>query len=180
MHNATEQSLVILDEIGRGTATFDGMAIAAAVAEHLHNKIKAKTLFATHYHEMVSLADFLPRVKNFNVAVVEEGGKVIFLHKIIPGGVDRSYGIHVAQLAGLPRAVISRAREVLDELESESKAGKGTGRRRAPEVKQLSFLGQESGDSKLMKEISALDINSMTPLEALTKLYELQKKAGEG
>ena len=129
---------------------------------------------------MVSLADFLPRVKNFNVAVVEEGGKVIFLHKIIPGGVDRSYGIHVAQLAGLPKAVINRAREVLDELESESKGSDGKGKRRlAPEPKQLSLLRQEPGHSKLLKEISGLDINSMTPLEAITKLYELQKKAGE-
>ncbi|RJQ39083.1 MAG: DNA mismatch repair protein MutS, partial [Dehalococcoidia bacterium] len=181
LNNATARSLLILDEIGRGTSTYDGLAIARSVVEYIHNSpgLGAKTLFATHYHEMVALADFLPRVKNFNVAVVEEGGRVIFLHRIIPGGVDRSYGIHVAQLAGLPRAVIARAREVLDELESKSKSGGVTGKRRAAEVKQLSFMGQESGDSKLTKEISGLDINSMTPLEALTKLYELQKKAGE-
>jgi len=182
LNNATARSLLILDEIGRGTSTYDGLAIARSVVEYIHNspELGAKTLFATHYHEMVSLADFLPRVKNFNVAVVEEGGKVIFLHKIIPGGVDRSYGIHVAQLAGLPKAVINRAREVLDELESESKGSDGKGKRRlAPEPKQLSLLRQEPGHSKLLKEISGLDINSMTPLEAITKLYELQKKAGE-
>ncbi|MFA5317152.1 MAG: DNA mismatch repair protein MutS, partial [Dehalococcoidales bacterium] len=184
LNNATARSLLILDEIGRGTSTYDGLAIARAVVEYIHNspELGAKTLFATHYHEMVALADFLPRVKNFNVAVVDEGGRVIFLHKIIPGGVDRSYGIHVAQLAGLPRAVVSRAREVLDELEKEARPDKaGTARRRrAEEVKQLSFMGQEPGDSKLRGEISGLDINSMTPLEAMTKLYELQKKVGEG
>jgi len=119
LNNATPRSLLILDEIGRGTSTYDGLSIARAVAEYIHNYpgLGAKTLFATHYHEMVDLAGFLPRVKNFNVAVIEEAGKVIFLHKIVPGGVDKSYGIHVAQLAGLPKSVIHRAREVLTDLE---------------------------------------------------------------
>ena len=115
LNNATPRSLLILDEIGRGTSTYDGLSIARAVAEYIHNYagLGAKTVFATHYHEMVALAGYLPRVKNFNVAVIEEAGKVIFLHKIVPGGVDKSYGIHVAQLAGLPNSVLHRAREVL-------------------------------------------------------------------
>jgi len=185
LNNATPRSLIILDEIGRGTSTYDGMSIAQAVAEYIHNspRIGAKTIFATHYHELVELASFLPRVKNFNVAVAEEGGKVIFLHKIVPGGVDKSYGIHVGQLAGLPKSVVHRAQEVLMELEEDSR--KKTGReapkshRRAKEAvsQQLSFFGQKS---PLLEEIEKLDIESMTPLEALTKLYELQKKAKEG
>jgi DNA mismatch repair protein MutS len=122
LNNATPRSLLILDEIGRGTSTYDGLSIARAVAEYIHNhpRLGAKTLFATHYHEMIQLADYLPRVRNFNVAVKEERGEVIFLRKIIPGGVDRSYGIHVAKLAGLPRSVVHRAQEVLDELETDS------------------------------------------------------------
>ncbi len=122
LNNATARSLLILDEIGRGTSTYDGLSIARAVAEYIHNHpgLGARTLFATHYHEMVELAGLLPRVKNFNVAVDEERGEVIFLRKIVPGGVDKSYGIHVAKLAGLPKPVIRRATEVLEELESDS------------------------------------------------------------
>ena len=181
LNNATPRSLIILDEIGRGTSTYDGLSIARAVAEYIHNYsgLGAKTLFATHYHELVELASFLPRVKNFNVAVAEEGGKVIFLYKIVPGGVDKSYGIHVAQLAGLPKSVVHRAREVLDELEGDSsrRAGAGKSRGRKKEaVQQLSFLEQKS---PVVDELEKLDINSLTPLEALTKLYELQKKAKE-
>ncbi len=185
LNNATPRSLIILDEIGRGTSTYDGLSIARAVAEYIHShpRLGAKTVFATHYHEMVELASFLPRVKNFNVAVSEEGGEVIFLHKIVPGGVDKSYGIHVAQLAGLPKSVVHRAREVLIELEGDSRQalpkGPGRGRRPGKEAPppQLPLFGQKS---PLLEEIEKLDINSMTPLEALTKLYELQKKAREG
>ena len=182
LNNATPRSLIILDEIGRGTSTYDGLSIARAVAEYIHNypKLGAKTLFATHYHEMVALASFLPRVKNFNVAVAEEGGEVIFLYKIVPGGVDKSYGVHVAKLAGLPKSVVHRAEEVLLELESDSSRMRETtkGRRRKKEAApQLALFGQKS---PLLEEIEKLDINSLTPLEALTKLYELQKKAKEG
>ncbi|UCD53785.1 MAG: DNA mismatch repair protein MutS, partial [Dehalococcoidia bacterium] len=181
LNNATPRSLIILDEIGRGTSTYDGLSIARAVAEYIHNYsgLGTKTLFATHYHELVELAGFLPRVKNFNVAVAEEGGKVIFLYKIVPGGVDRSYGIHVAQLAGLPKSVVHRAREVLSELEGDRRGMAETKeRRRKREVaQQISFLGQKSS---VAEELEKLDINSLTPLEALTKLYELQKKAKEG
>ena len=176
LNNATPRSLIILDEIGRGTSTYDGLSIARAVAEYIHNYsgLGAKTLFATHYHELVELASFLPRVKNFNIAVAEEGGRVIFLYKIVPGGVDKSYGIHVAQLAGLPKSVVHRAREVLDELEGAKPSAK---RRRKEVAQQLSFLGQKS---PVAEGLEKLDINSLTPLEALTKLYELQKKAREG
>jgi DNA mismatch repair protein MutS len=180
LNNATPRSLLILDEIGRGTSTYDGLSIARAVAEYIHNYsgLGAKTVFATHYHEMVELASFLPRVKNFNVAVIEEAGKVIFLHKIVPGGVDKSYGIHVAQLAGLPRPVLHRAREVLDELESNSRGAKPTSRKRPKETAaQIPLFGQKSA---LQEELQKLNIDGMTPLEALNKLYELQKKAREG
>ncbi len=181
LNNATPRSLLILDEIGRGTSTYDGLSIARAVAEYIHNYpgLGAKTLFATHYHELVELASFLPRVKNFNAAVTEEGGKVIFLRKIVPGGVDKSYGIHVAQLAGLPKSVVHRAHEVLEELEGDSlrmrQAPKGQHRKKEP-AQQISFFGQKP---QLLEELEKLDINSLTPLEALTKLYELQKKARE-
>ena len=182
LNNATPRSLIILDEIGRGTSTYDGLSIARAVAEYIHNasRLGAKTLFATHYHELIELAGVLPRVKNFNVAVTEEGGKVVFLYKIVPGGVDRSYGIHVAQLAGLPKSVVHRAHEVLEELEGDSRRKVETvkTRKRRKEVaQQLTFFGQKS---PVAEELEKLDINSLTPLEALTKLYELQKKAGEG
>ncbi len=181
LNNATPRSLLILDEIGRGTSTYDGLSIARAVAEYIHNhaRLGAKTLFATHYHEMVELASYLPRVKNFNVAVAEERGEVIFLRKIVPGGVDKSYGIHVAQLAGLPKSVVHRAYEVLEDLEGDR--GKESAHipksRHPPQpTPQLSFFGQKS---PVLEELSKLDINSLTPLEALTRLYELQKKARE-
>lgn len=180
LHNATPRSLIILDEIGRGTSTYDGLSIARAVAEYIHNspRLGAKTLFATHYHEMVELAGYLPRVKNCNVAVREEAGEVIFLYKIVPGGVDRSYGIHVAQLAGLPRSVVHRAREVLEDLEGDSRTAKPLSKKRRQETaQQLSFL---SSRSPLMERLEKLDLDAMTPLEALNKLYELKKRAGEG
>ncbi len=178
LNNATPRSLIILDEIGRGTSTYDGLSIARAVAEYIHSypRLGAKTLFATHYHELVELANFLPRVKNFNVAVAEDRGEVTFLYKIVPGGVDRSYGIHVAKLAGLPKSVVHRASEVLAELEDGSRQA-AVKRRKKAVPQQLPLLGQRS---PLLEELEKLDINSLTPLEALNKLYELQKKAKEG
>jgi len=175
LNNATRRSLIILDEIGRGTSTYDGISIARAVAEYIHNhpQLGAKTLFATHYHELVDLAGMLPRVKNYNVAVAEEGGKVVFLRKIVPGGADKSYGIHVAQLAGLPRSVINRAQQVLAELEGRARVTQDKQRRKTP-VQQLSLLPTSS---LLEEELAKLDIDSLTPLEAINKLYELKKKA---
>ena len=125
LNNATAKSLIVLDEIGRGTSTFDGLSIAWAVAEHLHSGVGAKTLFATHYHELTELAATLPRVKNYNVAVREWHDQVIFLHKILPGGTDKSYGIQVARLAGLPKEVIARAKEVLNNLEEAELSAEG-------------------------------------------------------
>jgi len=174
LNNATPRSFVILDEIGRGTSTYDGLSIAWAVAEFIHNhpELGTKTIFATHYHELVDLAGILPRVKNFNVAVAEEGDRVIFLHKIVPGGTDRSYGIHVAQLAGLPKSVIIRAQEVLAELESHpSRKSKVLPRKSSLQMPLF------SKGSLLAEEIARLDVDSMSPLEAITKLYELKRMA---
>ena len=182
LNNATARSLIILDEIGRGTSTYDGMSIAHAVVEYLHNspRLGAKTLFATHYHELVELADYLPRVKNFNVAVTEEKGQVVFLRKIIPGGADKSYGIHVAQLAGLPRSVVRRAEEVLSTLENSPAASArkpvARGQKAAPSPVQISFFGERP---KILDDLLAVDPDSLTPLEAISKIYELQRKARE-
>ncbi|MBI4294699.1 MAG: DNA mismatch repair protein MutS [Chloroflexi bacterium] len=181
LNNATPRSLIVLDEIGRGTSTYDGISIAHAVAEYIHNqpRLGAKTLFATHYHELVELARYLPRVRNLNVAVAEEAGKVVFLRKIVPGGADKSYGIHVAQLAGLPRPVIGRAQEILSGLEAgrADDARPGGKRKKARvEAQQLPLLGQPS---PLVEELAQLDVDSLTPLEAITRLYELKKRARE-
>ncbi len=180
LNNATSKSLIILDEIGRGTSTYDGLSIARAVAEYIHNhpRLGAKTLFATHYHELTALSGYLPRVANFNVAVAEDGGDVVFLRKIIPGGADKSYGIHVAKLAGLPKAVVHRANEVLAELEDRARAGDAgprpsRGKRKPPEP-QLPLFG---ATPPILEEILEIDVSSMTPLEAITKLYELQEKS---
>lgn len=171
LHHATPRSLLILDEIGRGTSTYDGLSIAWAVVEYIHNhpRIRARTFFATHYHELTQLADVLPGVRNYNVAVSEEGGQVVFLHKIIPGGADKSYGIHVAELAGLPRPVINRAQEILANLESEAsrmRAGKEV------IIQQLTFFPEQN---PLFEEIEKLEIESLSPLQALNKLYEWQQ-----
>ncbi|MEO8201741.1 MAG: DNA mismatch repair protein MutS [Gemmatimonadota bacterium] len=175
LHNATPQSLVLLDEIGRGTSTYDGVAIAWAVTEHLHDLIGCKTMFATHYHELMQLPERLQHARNFNVAVREQGDKVIFLHRLEPGGTDRSYGIHVAQLAGLPRAVIGRAGEILKTLEGEHRVVPGEPI--DPDPSQL-FLFGDPARHPMMDELRALNLDGMTPLEALNRLAELQRKAG--
>jgi len=184
---ATRKSLILLDEIGRGTSTFDGLAIAWAVAEYLHDQPekRAKTMFATHYHELVDLAETKPRVKNFNIAVKEWNGQVIFLRKLQPGGTSRSYGIEVARLAGLPLELIQRAREILANLEAQEHdpAGKPalalSRTRPAPEAAaQLSFI-QPAKDpvvEEVLAELRSLNLNAMTPLEALTLLDRLRKK----
>jgi len=179
LNHATNRSLLILDEIGRGTSTYDGISIAWAVVEYIHNhpRLQAKTLFATHYHELTELARFLPHVCNYNVAVAEEGDHVVFLHKIVPGGADRSYGIHVAQLAGLPKPVIRRAEEILENLEQEVQGSPaGAVPRRVTHVQQLSLF---PGSHPVLDELQELDLPSMSPLEAINKLYELQEKARE-
>ena len=172
LHHATSRSLLILDEIGRGTSTYDGVSIAWAVIEFIHNHphLRAKTLFATHYHELTQLAELLPGIRNYNVAVSEADGKVVFLHKIVPGGADRSYGIHVAQLAGLPSPVIQRASEIMAELEKTS----GRAVKIDPHAAQQAMLFPES--SPLLEELKEVDVNSLSPIEALNKLFEWQKK----
>jgi len=173
LHHATPKSLLILDEIGRGTSTYDGISIAWAVVEYIHNhpRLQARTLFATHYHELTELAGLLPKVRNYNVSVSEEGDRVVFLHKIVPGGADKSYGIHVAQLAGLPRPVVNRAEEILSQLEAGSP--QASVKPRTPVARQLPLFPLTD---PLIEELRKLDLNSMTPLEALNKLYEWQRR----
>lgn len=184
LNNATSKSLIILDEIGRGTSTFDGLSIAWAVAEHIADKVKGKTLFATHYHELVDLALTGENIKNFNVAVREWNDQVVFLRKIVEGGADRSYGIHVARLAGLPFEVVERAKEILLNLEkgefssegmprlAVTKTANGQGARGKGHEAQLPLFEQKD---RLREEIKSLDVDNMTPLQALIKLAGLKK-----
>ncbi|HWO89268.1 MAG TPA: DNA mismatch repair protein MutS [Gemmatimonadales bacterium] len=172
LHNATRRSLVLLDEIGRGTSTYDGVAIAWAVVEYLHENVGAKTIFATHYHELTQLSERFARVANANVAVHEAGGEVVFLHRLRPGGADRSYGIHVAQLAGLPEAVISRAREVLHTLE----AGHRVAATSRPQDQLALF---SSPEHPVVSALKALDVDGLSPRQALDTLAELQARARE-
>jgi DNA mismatch repair protein MutS len=202
LNNATDRSLIILDEIGRGTSTFDGISIAWAVAEYIHTKLRSRTIFATHYHELTELALTMDRVKNFTVAIKEWNDQIIFLRRVVEGGADKSYGIQVARLAGLPHAVIERAKEVLANLEQAEfnelgepvaapKAGlgnAGTGRRGARKTNagqsaepgalepQLGLFASEAG--LVFKELQDLNLDAMTPLDAMNKLHELKKRVG--
>ena len=179
LNHASPRSLIVLDEIGRGTSTYDGLALARAVAEHIHNNpsLGCKTLFATHYHELTQLADVLPRAFNYNVVVSEDKGQVVFLRNIAPGGADRSYGVHVARLAGMPSGVVNRAWEVLAELEDGGGAkGAQSRRKSSPPPQQMPLLGFSS---PVVDELLALDVASMTPLDAINRLYELQERARE-
>jgi DNA mismatch repair protein MutS len=173
LRHASADSLIILDEIGRGTSTFDGMSIARAVIEYVREKIKAKTLFATHYHELTELDGYSRLIKNFSVAVKERGNDVVFLRRIVPGGADKSYGIHVAQLAGLPKRIVERAQEILADLEQSHSHGQVVreAAAAAPAGPQSLFA------SGLAEELLALDCLTITPLEALNILYKLQLQA---
>jgi DNA mismatch repair protein MutS len=173
LNTATDQSLLVLDEIGRGTSTFDGISIAWSVAEHIHDRIRAKTLFATHYHELTDLGSKLEHAKNVTVAVREWGEKVIFLYRIIDGGADHSYGIQVAKLAGLPPGVLSRAREILESLESGNAAAVGL-----PEQMYL-FQVAAPEASVVEKELSKIDPDTMSPKEAQEFLYHLKHLAAK-
>ncbi|MGD9854967.1 MAG: DNA mismatch repair protein MutS [Planctomycetaceae bacterium] len=179
LNTATERSLVILDEIGRGTSTYDGISLAWAITEYLHDNIGCRTLFATHYHELTELPQTLKRVANWNVAVHETGDDVIFLHKIVPGAADRSYGIHVARLAGVPRSVISRAGIILDTLEADHHDERGRptipARETQAATRQLSLFGPEP--HPLLEELKVLNIDCMTPLEAMQELARLRARA---
>ncbi len=176
LNHATNRSLLILDEIGRGTSTYDGLSIAWAVIEYIHNhpKIRARTLFATHYHELTQLSELLPGVRNYNVAVSETDNNVVFLHKIIAGAADRSYGIHVGQLAGLPRPVIQRATEILDQLESSS--GQAVDLKEINQPQQLQLFPE---NNPIRMALDKIDINTLSPIEALNLLYEWKKKFSE-
>lgn len=172
VHGATNRSLVLLDEIGRGTSTYDGVAIAWAVTEHVHNVIGCKTIFATHYHELTQLTERLQHLRNFNVAVREVGEEVLFLHELRPGATDRSYGIHVARLAGLPPAVIARAREILALLES----GHHVAGLAPPPVPDAGQLGLFETEHPVLADLRSLDPNTLTPLQALARLAELKRQ----
>jgi DNA mismatch repair protein MutS len=185
LRHATPRSLIILDEIGRGTSTFDGISIAWAVAEYLHDHppTRARTLFATHYHELTELTLTLPRVKNYNVAVKEWNDRVIFLRKVLPGGTDKSYGIQVARLAGVPRAVIERAKYILSGLESGTLSEEGLpkfavgGSKSPPANRQLFLFPAES--HPVLQELRQINPDHLTPFEALQRLRELKDRASE-
>lgn len=172
LHNATPRSLLILDEVGRGTSTYDGVSIAWAAVEYIHNhpELRSKTLFATHYHELTQLSEVLPGVRNYNVAVSEVENRVVFLHRIVPGSADRSYGIHVGQLAGLPRTVIQRASEILKQLEASS----GQAIQIDSQVPRQMALFPAT--NPLLNELGELDVNTLSPIEAINLLYEWQRR----
>jgi len=190
VNNASKYSLIVLDEVGRGTSTYDGVSIAWALAEYLANDLKSRTLFATHYHELLKLSEEIPnRVKNYNVLVEEdlEKGEVIFLRKIVEGGTDRSYGIYVAKMAGLPEKVIKRANEILESFEQEKMFTKENEIRES-DVFAKKDLGKDdlnstfqfplftAKDSEIEKEIQSLDLDNLTPIEALNKISQWKKK----
>jgi len=178
LNNATDRSLVILDEVGRGTSTFDGVALAWAATEHIARAIRCRTLFATHYHELTELADVLDGVANYNVAVREWQDQVVFLHKIVEGGTDKSYGVHVARLAGVPREVVERAKAILAELEASHLDASDRPRiapaEPGPQVRQVQLTLFEGEGAAIAEELRNLDLDTMTPIDALNKLRELK------
>ena len=189
MNNLSPKSLILLDELGRGTSTYDGISIAWAIAEYIHEHptAKAKTLFATHYHELNEMEKSFKRIKNFNVSVQESKDKVIFLRKLKEGGSEHSFGIHVAQMAGMPKSVVYRAKKILEQLEGKSKEmNKGVNLNKpvekiatSREGYQLSFFQLDDPVlSQIKKELQGIDIDSLTPLEALNKLNEIKKLSG--
>jgi DNA mismatch repair protein MutS len=180
LSGSTRRSLLILDEVGRGTSTYDGLAIARAVVEYIHNnpRLNCRTLFATHYHELTELPNVLPRTRNYSVAVAEDHDEIVFLHRVIPGGADRSYGVHVAQIAGLPRPVVERARELLHQLETQgSDFQPATKKQKAVNPAQQPMFVE--GPHPALKDLRGLKVDELSPLEALTKLYELKRLAEE-
>jgi len=176
LNSASKRSLILLDEVGRGTSTFDGLAIAWAVSEHLydHSKVGGKTLFATHYHQLTELADSLEGVKNYSMAVKEQGSEVVFLRKVVPGKANKSYGIQVAKLAGVPREVVARAEQVLDGIEEDNVLEVRAGKK----VHRQALLLTPESEPGIEKELRRLDLSKMTPMEAYVKLSEIKKKLG--
>ena len=189
--SATKESLVLLDEVGRGTSTFDGLSIAWAISEYLHSNIKCKCVFATHYHQLTQLESILPGVRNYSIAVKEEKGTITFLRTVVPGATDKSYGVHVARLAGVPESVTRRADEILKEIEKEAviePLSRNNRLKRASRYTQLIFFEGQGGNEKILakpkldpilEEITGLDLDSLTPREALNRLAEYQKRYRE-
>jgi DNA mismatch repair protein MutS len=174
INNATDRSLVILDEVGRGTSTYDGLSLAWAITEHLANEVRCRTLFATHYHELTELGQLLANVKNLNVAVREWAGEVVFLHKIIPGGTDKSYGLHVAKLAGLPKPILTRSKEILSDLEStfaKEAAGEHLSKNKTADDEQMLFVQK---NKSVLDRLKDLNVNTLTPIEAINLLAEIK------
>lgn len=181
LSGSSPRSLLILDEIGRGTSTYDGLAIARSVIEYIHNNphLNCRTLFATHYHELTELPNILPRSVNYSVSVAERGDDIVFLHKVVSGGADRSYGVHVAQLAGMPRPVVERARKLLAQLEADGSDFKLSASDSKPQTEQpaqLSFF-EPPKENPAIDVLKRIEVDNLSPLEALTKLYELKKLA---
>jgi DNA mismatch repair protein MutS len=188
VNTATPRSLILLDEVGRGTSTFDGISIAWALTEYVHERVGARTLFATHYHELNELADLFSRIRNYKVDVREYGDKVVFLHKVTPGFADHSYGIQVAQMAGMPEEVTNKAKVILQSLEqfdlgleendrsNGKRSGRAKGRMKTSEIQMGLF---ELKDDSLRDELRAIDINSITPMEAMQKLAELKNRVDQ-
>ncbi|MGA1980246.1 MAG: DNA mismatch repair protein MutS [Sedimentisphaerales bacterium] len=177
INNATEKSLVVLDEVGRGTSTYDGLALAWAITEHIANKIKCRTLFATHYHELTELAELFTNVKNCNVAVREWADEVVFLHKILPGGTDKSYGIHVAKLAGVPKPIVERSKEILEELENtfaKEATSRGLAKHKTKKPPQDILFVQKH--KSVLDKLSTTDVNNLTPIEAINLLSQIKKE----
>ncbi|MHC4456072.1 MAG: DNA mismatch repair protein MutS [Planctomycetota bacterium] len=176
INNATERSLVVLDEVGRGTSTYDGLALAWAVTEHIANKLKCRTLFATHYHELTELAELFTNVKNCNVAVREWAGEVVFLHKILPGGTDKSYGIYVAKLAGVPKSILERSAEILEELEStfqKEASSEHLAKHKTKPDKDLLFVQKHK---TVLEKLGSMDVNNLTPIEAINLLNKIKSE----
>ncbi|MCK4292757.1 MAG: DNA mismatch repair protein MutS [Planctomycetes bacterium] len=177
INNATDKSLVILDEVGRGTSTYDGLSLAWAITEHIANKIKSRTLFATHYHELTELAELFENVKNCNVAVREWMDEVVFLHRILPGGTDKSYGIHVAKLAGVPKSILERSKEILEELEAtfqKEATGEHLAKHKTKQPDKDSLFVQKH--KSVLEKLASTDINNLTPLEAINLLNEIRNE----
>jgi Mismatch repair ATPase (MutS family) len=191
--SATRKSLVLLDEVGRGTSTFDGLSLAWAISEYLHESIKCKSVFATHYHQLTDLESILSGVRNYSIAVKEDKGTITFLRTVVPGATDKSYGVHVARLAGVPRTVTKRADQILREIEKEALMQPGSGgrsQRRSSRYTQLIFFdgnddgntaGEVERDKKdpILEEIESLDLDMMTPREALDRLAQYQRMQRE-
>jgi DNA mismatch repair protein MutS len=180
LNNATYRSLVILDEVGRGTSTYDGLSLAWAITEHIANKLKCRTFFATHYHELTELSELFRNVKNCNVAVREWMDEVVFLHKILPGGTDKSYGIHVAKLAGVPGTILERSKEILEELEStfqKEATGEHLARHKTVERDSDTLFVQKH--KSVLDKLGSTDVNNLTPIEAINLLNQIKDELNE-